>query len=138
MAFLDKLFKFKKKPFGGTKPAQVSVAKKSQLSKPKKEKEEEAHGSGKLAHVIIRPHISEKSSTLQVLNKYIFEVNPYTTKHEVKRAIKDLYGVLPTIVKMINIRGKQLRFGKTSGQTKRWKKAIVTLPAGKTIDVYKK
>ena len=135
MAFIDKLFRFKKKHFGGVKKAED--AKPVEAAKGVKG-ESEAHGTGAYAHVLIRPHISEKSSNLLAFNQYVFEVNPSATKSEVACAIKDLYGVRPSAVRTIRLSGKQLRFGKTAGTTKAWKKAIITLPKGKSIDVYKK
>lgn len=139
MAFLDKLFRWKKKPFGGGEAdTQGQSLRTRTVLEDKPKKVEEPRGSGRLAHVIVRPHISERSSVLQESNQYVFEVGPRVNKDEMRRAVEDLYGVQPTAVKIMNIRGKNLRFGRTPGQTKKWKKAIVTLPAGRTIDVYKK
>lgn len=134
MSFIDKLFRWKKKPF---KPAQISASQKLQSGKEKMDKVE-ARGTGKYAHVLVRPHTSEKAVALGALNQYVFEVATQATKHEVASAIRDLYGVTPAAVNLINVRGKQTRFGRTQGETKAWKKAIITLPEGKTIDVYKK
>lgn len=133
MTFLDKLFRFKKKPFGGGK----KVEEKKSVEKAV-QAEPESRGTGAYAHVLIRPHISEKSSNLIASNQYVFEVDPGATKLDVSCAIKDLYGVRPSAVRTIRSAGKQLRFGKTEGTTKAWKKAIITLPKGKSIDVYKK
>ncbi|MBI4135605.1 50S ribosomal protein L23 [Candidatus Uhrbacteria bacterium] len=134
MAFLDKLLRFKKKPFKGT-ASEVAAPK---ATKAAKEKAEVAQGSGKYAYVLVRPHISERAQDLQPLNQYVFEVKVNSTKHEVARAIADLYGIKPVAVQMMKVRGKALQFGRTRGETKAWKKAIVTLPAGKIIDVYKR
>lgn len=131
---MDKLFRWKKKPF---KPAQISAEQKLQSGKDKAERAE-AHGSGKYAHIIVRPHTSEKSAGGQALNQYVFEVVPVATKREIARAVQDIYGVSPNSVHVINMRGKYARFGRTSGTTRAWKKAIITLPEGKSIDVYKK
>lgn len=134
MVFLDKLFRWKKKPF---KPAQVSASQKLQSGKEKMDKVE-ARGTGQYAHMLRRPHISEKVSGLGELNQYAFEVEPSSSKPEIARAIRDLYGLAPEQVNIVNMGGRQVRFGRTRGATKGWKKAIVTLPAGKSIDVYKK
>lgn len=139
MAFIDKLFRWKKKPFGDSKkvePAQISVAQKLQSGKLKKEGD--PHGSGCLAHIIIRPHVSEKASELQKLNRYVFEVDSAANKHDIALAIRDLYGIKPLSITIVNKKSRQIRFGRSAGATKAWKKAMVTLPAGKTIDVYKK
>ena len=135
MAFIDKLFRFKKKPFGGDKKEKdtkrsVEVAKDAHAGP-------ESRGTGAYAHVLVRSHISEKSSNLIALNQYVFEVNPAASKADIACAIKDLYGVRPRSVRTIRSSGKQMRYGKTGGTTKSWKKAMITLPEGKSIDVYK-
>lgn len=134
MAFLDKLFRWKKKPFG---PAKTSDSQKLQSGKEKTDNVEQ-HGTGQFAHVLVRPHISEKSSGLQSANQYIFEVGLSASKGEVSRAIEDLFGVRPVAVNITRMSGKLVRFGRSGGRTKGWKKAIITLPEGKAIDVYKK
>ena len=135
MSFIDKLFRWKKKPF---KSAHPPLREGGDQSGKEKIDKIESHGTGKYAHVLLRPHTSEKAVSLGVLNQYVFEVAPQTTKQEITFAIFDLYGVTPEAVNLINISGKQIRFGRSQGKTKAWKKAIVTLPEGKTIDVYKK
>lgn len=138
MSFLDKVFRWKKKPFGeGGKPAQTSAPQKFQSGKDKMDKAE-SHGTGKYAHVLLRPHTSEKAVSQGAQNQYVFEVAPQSSKDQVVSAIGDLYGIVPEQVNIVNMGGKQTRFGKTQGATKSWKKAIITLPSGKTIDVYKK
>ena len=134
MTFLDKLFRFKRKPFGEGKKKAEDIKLAGQEAKG----EPEAQGTGAYAHVLIRPHISEKSSNLGALNQYVFEIDPRVSKSHVACAVYDLYGVHPSAVRTIRLSGKQLRFGKTAGTTKAWKKAIITLPKGKSIDVYKK
>lgn len=139
MAFLDKVLRWNKKPFNTndaekTAVAPVKVAKKEA---EKNKGEEEAMGSGLFAHILLRPHISEKTAYLQESNQYVFEVDKRATKGDVAQAIKGLYGKEPIAVNIINMRGKNLRFGKTEGKTKNWKKAIITLAQGVTIDPYK-
>ena len=136
MPFLDKVFRWKKKPFGGdSKP---DTAKKTGEALSKSSENVFDKGSGAFAHVLVRPHISEKAVQAEALGQYVFEVVPKATKHDVAIAVKDLYGVMPTAVRIVTNAGKQLRFGATQGATKHWKKAIIQLPKGKTIEVYKK
>ncbi|MFH1225862.1 MAG: 50S ribosomal protein L23 [bacterium] len=91
----------------------------------------------KIAHeVLIRPLITEKASGLAVINQYVFSVAPQANKIEIKKAIEELYGVSPIAVNIIKMRGKNVRSGRTQGQTKNWKKAIVTLKKGESIKVY--
>jgi len=86
--------------------------------------------------VLIRPLLTEKGSHLGVENKYLFEVDYNTNKIEVAKAIETVYGVKPTKVNIIKLAGKVMRRGRTVGHRKNWKKAIVTLPKGKTIQIY--
>lgn len=86
--------------------------------------------------IIVRPLVSEKASFLAAENKHIFEVYKKATKKQIRQAIKDIYGIKPISVQIINIKGKQRRYGRATGRTSDRKKAIVTLPPGKTIKVY--
>ena len=140
MAFLDKVFRWTKQPFakGGKKeaikPAQLTPAHKVQSG----EVASREKGTGKLAHILMRPHLSEKAVNLAGNNQYVFEVAGSAGKHDIAQAVYDLYRVRPVAVNILNVRGKYTRFGKSSGQTRKWKKAMITLPVGKTIEVYKK
>ena len=109
-----------------SKPKKVAKEKKL---KPKKEDTKDAY------RVLIRPLITEKASSLSVYNQYAFEVAKNTNKIEVRKAIKAVYGVTPIKVNMINIEGKNVRYGRTEGRTKDWKKAIITLPPGSKINI---
>lgn len=86
--------------------------------------------------VLLRPIVSEKASKQQSHNQYFFEVALGTNKIEVAKAIKDVYGIAPISVNMVRVEGKAVNTGRISGRRKDWKKAIVTLPAGKTISLY--
>jgi large subunit ribosomal protein L23 len=91
---------------------------------------------GRPAMYLIKPLISEKSTMVNALNKYIFEVSRSANKVEIKKAIQELYNVRPLSVNIINSAGKKVRSGRNYGQTKRVKKAIVTLQKGDTIKLY--
>ena len=67
---------------------------------------------------------------------FSFAVSFSATKNEIKKAVRSLYGVEPTAVNIINMRGRDVRYGRNKGRTKSWKKAIVTLKQGETIQVY--
>lgn len=86
--------------------------------------------------VLVKPLITEKASLLASLNKYVFMVKKDTNKVEIMKAIKEVYGVNPTTVNVIRMEGKDVRYGRYAGKRSDWKKAIVTLPKGKTIQVY--
>lgn len=86
--------------------------------------------------VLIKPLITEKASSMGVEGKYVFSVNPTMNKIEVKKAIRAVYNVNPVSVRMISVIGKRVRYGRTEGKKKDWKKAIVTLREGEKIEVY--
>lgn len=93
----------------------------------------------RLAHrILIRPIISEKATNLEILNKYVFEVPPDINKIEIGKAIKELYNVDPIRIHIVKVKGKLVRYGKTSGRTKKWKKSIITLKKGDKIEFTKK
>lgn len=86
--------------------------------------------------VIRRPLVTEKSSTLQGLrNQFRFEVAPSANKTEVKKAVETLFSVKVVKVNMINVPSKARRMFGRPGATRPWKKAIVTLRQGDTIDI---
>lgn len=86
--------------------------------------------------VVRRPLITEKSSKLQGLrNQFRFEVAPSANKSEVKKAIETLFSVKVVKVNVICMPTKSRRMFGRPGQTRPWKKAVVTLRAGDTIDV---
>jgi len=90
----------------------------------------------KAYRALLKPIISEKATIGVSLNKYVFEVSPRANKVEVKKAIEELYGVVPQAVNIINKEGERVRFGRYLGSTKNRKKAIVTLKKGETIKLY--
>ena len=91
--------------------------------------------------VILKPIITEKMTSLgEKLNRYGFVVDRRANKLQIKQAIKDLYGVDVTEVNTMIFSGKnKSRFTKSgilSGRTNTYKKAVVTLAKGETIDFY--
>ncbi|MBX3174875.1 MAG: 50S ribosomal protein L23 [Gemmatimonadaceae bacterium] len=86
---------------------------------------------------IVRPIVTEKTSAAyQSRGEYTFEVHPTANKIAIKQAIESLFGVKVTGVWTSQQRGKPRRVGSTSGLRPRWKKAIVTLKAGDTIEIF--
>jgi len=86
--------------------------------------------------ILLRPIVSEKTATKEEEGKYTFEINPEATKIDVKNAIKENYGIIPEKVNTMNYKGKKKRFRFHEGKTKDWKKAVVTLPEGETINIH--
>ncbi|HEX7021174.1 MAG TPA: 50S ribosomal protein L23 [Gemmatimonadaceae bacterium] len=90
-----------------------------------------------LHRTIVRPLITEKSSAAyQDKGEYTFEVHPDATKPQIRAAIEELFGVKVTAVWTSNQRGKEKRVGKTIGRRPNWKKAIVKLREGDTIEIF--
>jgi large subunit ribosomal protein L23 len=86
---------------------------------------------------VVRPLITEKSSAAyQDRGEYAFEVHPDATKPQIRQAIEELFGVKVTDVWTSNQRGKVKRMGRTAGRRPNWKKAIVKLKEGDTIEIF--
>lgn len=118
---------------GEEKAVVADTAKKTEVKSEAKKNQSEASAAYR---VLLRPLVTEKGSHLGVENKYLFEVGYDTNKIEVGKAIEAAYGVKPTKVNIMKFDGKKVSRGRNQGQRKRWKKAIVTLPKGKTIQIY--
>ncbi|OGH87662.1 MAG: 50S ribosomal protein L23 [Candidatus Magasanikbacteria bacterium RIFOXYC2_FULL_42_28] len=86
--------------------------------------------------ILIRPLVTEKGAIAQSQNKYGFVVERSATTDVIKRAIAEAYGVTPLKVNLINVSGKWVRFGQSFGRRGDYKKAIVTLPKGKSITIH--
>ena len=86
--------------------------------------------------VIVQPIISEKSTSLAELNKYVFKVDISANKIVIKKAIKSLFNVEPININVIVSRGKEKRLRFRKGNRSAFKKAIVTLKQGDKIDVF--
>ncbi len=86
--------------------------------------------------VIVKPLVTEKSAILASKNMYVFVVKNDANSIQVSAAVQKMYDVKPLSVNMINVRGKIVRRGRVSGKRKAWKKAIVTLPKGKSLNIY--
>ncbi len=87
--------------------------------------------------VIVRPLHTEKSvEDVRANNAYHFEVHPQATKTQVRHAVEDLFpGRRVQDVRTLWVKGKRRRVGWTTGETNRWKKAVVKLRPGDTIDI---
>jgi large subunit ribosomal protein L23 len=86
--------------------------------------------------VLIRPLISEKTTHAEADKKYSFLVAMGATKIDVKRAVKEVYGVLPLKVNMVITEGKIKRAGRYTGRRNDLKKAIVTVSKDKNLDIH--
>jgi len=86
--------------------------------------------------VVIRPLVTEHSTSLMAQNKYSFEVALNATKTQVKRAIEEIFNVKVVKVNTVRVRGKLKRMGRYEGRRPDRKKAIVQLAEGQTIEVF--
>jgi large subunit ribosomal protein L23 len=86
--------------------------------------------------VLIAPVVSEKSYGLLDDNKYTFIVHPESNKTEIKIAVEKIFGVKVTSVNTINRKGKVRRTRTGEGKRKDTKRAIVSVAAGQTIDIF--
>ena len=87
-------------------------------------------------NVIIRPVVSERSFDLMSQNKYTFEVAKQAPKVEIAAAVEKLFGVHVLKVNTINVKPKTKRVRYVAGQTRSWKKAIVTVAEGDSIELF--
>lgn len=88
-----------------------------------------------LYNVIRRPIVSEKSTSLaDKNNQYVFEVSKASSKHDIKSAIENIFGVNVESIQVLNVRGKQKQFSQIKGRRNDWKKAYVRLKEGQEIN----
>lgn len=85
--------------------------------------------------IIIAPVITEKSMVERQNNVYTFKVVKNATKDEIKFAIEEAFKVSVKKVNTLNTKSKRRRVGRYAGTTKTYKKAIVTLADGSSIDL---
>ncbi|MCD8287933.1 MAG: 50S ribosomal protein L23 [Porphyromonadaceae bacterium] len=91
--------------------------------------------------IIIKPIVTEKMSKLgEKYNRYGFAVVPDADKLQIKKAVEDLYNVkvvsVNTMMKNGKAKSRYTKSGLIQGRTSKYKKAIVTLKEGDTIDFY--
>lgn len=90
-----------------------------------------------VAHdIIIRPVMTEKSSSLMAQNKYTFEVRKDVNKIQIRQAVEQIFKVKVLSVNTMNVPSKPKRMGAFIGKTRSWKKAIVALAAGQSIEFF--
>ncbi len=87
--------------------------------------------------VIVRPLVTEKSTgQLEKSGAYTFVVALEANKIEIAKAVETLFNVKVRDVRTMRYRGKERRLGKFVGRRPSWKKAIVTLRAGDSIEIF--
>lgn len=156
---LEKKSEPKSEPVAEAKPAEVKEVKKTTVKKAEvktttkkpaakvvvpedhEDHDHPAHSVPKkvkkiINNILVRALVTEKSAIKQSENKYSFIVVKNANKAVIKKAIEEVYKIKPLSVNVINVQGKAMRFGKHSGKRSDFKKAIVTLPKGKTIVIH--
>lgn len=89
----------------------------------------------RLMQVVLAPVVSEKSTRVADKQRQIvFKVAKDASKVEVKAAVELLFEVKVSAVNVLNVKGKNKRFGRFTGRRSDWKKAYVTLEQGQEID----
>ena len=87
--------------------------------------------------IVLRPLITEKGSQLKMAsNQYLFQVATEANKIEIKKAVEEIWNVRVTAVRTIHLKGKKKRMGRFEGRRPDWKKAVVTLKEGESIELF--
>lgn len=86
--------------------------------------------------ILIKPIVTEKSTALMEERKYTFCVPLSATKIQIRRAVEQIFKVKVQAVNTMRYEGKMKRLGRTQGRRSDWKKAVVTLKPGETIELF--
>lgn len=146
MSLLDTIKKkVKKTPEADKSAKALSVPETKDVKKPTKEsvKKETSVQSGTSVQskkyvydMLAHPYITEKTSAMKAdENKYVFIVAKTANKPELRKAIQEKYKVTVTKMNMINIPSRKVIVGRTKGIKTGFRKAIITLKAGDSIEI---
>lgn len=86
--------------------------------------------------ILLRPLVTEKSTALMEQGKYVFKVAKAANKIQIAKAVAEIFNVKVVAVNTINMSGKVKRVGRNVGRRSDYKKAIVTLAPGETIQFF--
>jgi len=89
----------------------------------------------RMYQTILAPLVTEKATMLSEQGQIVFRVPIEATKPEIKAAVEGLFGVTVLAVNTIVVKGKSKRFKGRPGQRSDWKKAMIRLEAGQSIDL---
>jgi large subunit ribosomal protein L23 len=93
------------------------------------------YNAEQLMNVVLAPVVSEKSTFVADKNRqYVFRVADRATKPQIKAAVELMFKIKVDGVTVLNVRGKERRFGKLMGRRRNWKKAYVRLAEGQEIN----
>ncbi len=133
------------KPKENTKVSETELAKsKAALSAGKKstgskktataEKKEEKQLKIDASGTLLAPHVTEKAMRESERGAYTFLVRTDATKPQIGRAVEKTYGVHVMAVRVVNVAGKKVTLGRFRGKQQNWRKAVVSLKKGETIE----
>ena len=86
--------------------------------------------------ILIRPLVTEKSTALMEQGKYVFMVAKEANKIQIANAVAEIFKVKVVSVNTVNVLGKMKRMGRNAGKRSDYKKAIVKLAAGESIEFF--
>lgn len=86
--------------------------------------------------ILIRPAFTEKTTEMAEDNKYVFRVKRDASKTQIKHAVETIFGVDVVKVNTMVVPSRPKRVGLSRGRRSAWKKAIITVAADQTIDLY--
>ena len=86
--------------------------------------------------ILVRPLITERTTQLMAEGKYVFVVAKSANKIEIAKAVSEIFKVKVAKVNTVNVIGKKKRMGRTQGKRPDYKKAIVKLAPGETIEFF--
>ena len=86
--------------------------------------------------ILVRPLITERTTQLMAEGKYVFVVAKAANKIEIAKAVSEIFKVKVAKVNTVNVIGKKKRMGRTEGKRPDYKKAIVKLDPGETIEFF--
>ena len=86
--------------------------------------------------ILVRPLITERTTQLMAEGKYVFVVAKAANKIEIAKAVAEVFKVKVAKVNTVNVIGKKKRMGRTQGKRPDYKKAIVKLAPGETIEFF--
>ena len=86
--------------------------------------------------ILVRPLITERTTQLMAEGKYVFVVARAANKIEIAKAVSEIFKVKGAKGNTVNVIGKKKRMGRTEGKRPDYKKAIVKLAPGETIEFF--
>lgn len=86
--------------------------------------------------ILVRPLITEKTTALMQEGKYVFVVDKRANKIQIGKAVEEVFKVKVSAVNTVNVLGKMKRMGRSVGKRSDYKKAIVKLAPGETIEFF--